>query len=266
MERREQEWRLIREESLVGATAMALDVVAAETCASGGPRTVRVYQWDPSTLSLGYRQSADTVNWSYCRREGIDVVRRPTGGGGIYHDSFGDISYSIIAPANELPSDLLESYNQLLVPIFDWFDSLGIEAEFSDRERPAIYHPACYLRELNPAHDIVVGERKISGNAQYRQRDVIIQHGSITFASKPSTHLGVFDKPGASVRDFTSRVTAVTEHSPVSRDEAVRLLEEALGSWCAAAVGTWSANEDERATELVASQFSSDDWTHRVND
>jgi lipoate-protein ligase A len=105
----DREWRLIREESWDGPLNMALDEIAAETAAEGGPRTVRVYQWDPSTLSLGYRQDEDTVAWDYCDREGISVTRRPTGGGGIYHDRYGDISYSIVAPADELPGDLMPS-------------------------------------------------------------------------------------------------------------------------------------------------------------
>lgn len=264
MGRQEREWRLIREESLDGARAMALDEVAAATCASGGPRTVRVYQWEPSTLSLGYRQAAETVNWSYCEQEGIGVVRRPTGGGGIYHDRIGDISYSIIAPAEELPSDLLESYERLLEPIFSWFDSLGIDAGFTREERPALFSPACYLREMHPAHDIVVSGKKISGNAQYRQREAIIQHGSITFDAKPTRHLGVFSESEVSVGEFKRRVTSITEHASVDRDDAVGALERALQSWSNAADRGWSPAEQEQATELVESKYSTGDWTYRL--
>ena len=77
----DRKWRLIREEARPGPLCMALDAVAAETAAAGGPRTVRVYRWSPATLSLGYRTDAAVVDWAFCEREGIDVVRRPTGGG-----------------------------------------------------------------------------------------------------------------------------------------------------------------------------------------
>lgn len=263
MGRQEREWRLIREESLCGSRAMALDEVAAATCASGGPRTVRVYQWDPSTLSLGYQQAAETVDWSYCEREGIDVVRRPTGGGGIYHDTVGDISYSIIAPAAELPSDLLESYERLLEPIFSWFESLGIEAAFTSEEQPALFTPACYLRELHPAHDIVVDGKKISGNAQYRQREAIIQHGSLSFEAKPARHIGVFSESGISEGEFRHRVTSITDQATVGRDGAVNALESVLQAWSAATDGAWTAAEQEQATDLVESKYSTDEWTYR---
>ncbi len=249
---------------MCGARAMAFDEVAAATCASGGPRTVRVYQWDPSTLSLGYRQPTETVNWGFCEQEGIGVVRRPTGGGGIYHDIIGDISYSIIAPAKEFPSNLLESYEQLLEPVFAWFDSLGIKASFTSVKQPAIYEPACYLRELSPAHDIVVGGKKISGNAQYRQRDVVIQHGSITFERKPARHLAVFADPGVTEDEFKRRITGIRDHVSIERDDAVDSLEAALQTWCGANEGSWTAAEREQVTDLVSSKYSTDDWTTRL--
>jgi hypothetical protein len=79
----DREWRLIAEEAREGALNMAFDEVAAGTAAAGGPLTLRVYRWEPSTLSLGYHQPADTVDWTYCEREGVPVVRRPPGGGGM---------------------------------------------------------------------------------------------------------------------------------------------------------------------------------------
>jgi len=75
----DREWRLIQAEARDGPMQMALEEIAAETAASGGPRTVRAYQWSPSTLSMGYRQEAESVDWAFCEHEGIDVTRRQTG-------------------------------------------------------------------------------------------------------------------------------------------------------------------------------------------
>ena len=135
----DRDWRLIREEARSGPMNMALDEIAAETVADGGPRTLRVYRWDPSTLSLGYHQEPETIDWAYCEREGITVTRRPTGGGAIYHDNFGDISYSIVAPAAELPGDLLDSYALLCEPLFDALERLGVDAAYAEDERPAVH-------------------------------------------------------------------------------------------------------------------------------
>ena len=259
----DREWRLIAEEAHPGPTNMALDVVTAETAAAGGPRTLRVYRWEPSTLSLGYGQASETVDWAHCEREGIAVTRRPTGGGGIYHDAFGDISYSIVLPADEVPGDLLESYSLLLEPILDAFDRMGVDARVAEEHRPALYQPACYLRELQPAHDVVAGGRKVSGNAQYRRKDAVIQHGSITYARSTEAHLAVFDDPDATPDAFEDRVTSVREQAGVTREAAVEALETALREWADADPGSWTDEERARAEAIVDEQFGDESWTGR---
>ncbi|WP_254536846.1 lipoate--protein ligase family protein [Halomarina litorea] len=256
----DREWRLVREESLPGPMCMALDAVAAETAAAGGPRTVRVYQWNPSTLSLGYRNDPADIDWEYCDRESIDVVRRPTGGGGIYHDTRGDISYSTIAPAAELPGDLMETYELLCRPLFDACAAMGVSAGFAEESYPELYHPACYLRELHPAHDVVYRGRKLSGNAQYRRRDSVIQHGSLTYSATPERTLGCFVDPGLTPAEVRERVTGIDEHGEVTRGEAVAALEEALAAWAGAEEGTWTDAELERAEEIATGKFGSEAW------
>jgi lipoate-protein ligase A len=264
----DREWRLIREESWSGQMNMALDEIAAETAAAGGPRTLRVYRWEPSTLSLGYHQDPTTVDWEHCEREGVGVTRRPTGGGGIYHDAHGDISYTVVAPADELPGDLVESYRRLCTPILDAFDRMGVPARFAETERPARHQPACYLRELHPAHDVVVAsegtERKVSGNAQHRRADAVVQHGSLTYTTRPERHLAVFaDADDVTPAAFRERVTGIADHADIGRETAVERLEAALGDWADAEVGTWTDNELARARDRAAEKYETDEWTRR---
>jgi lipoate-protein ligase A len=242
---------------------MALDAVAAETAADGGPWTLRVYSWEPSTLSLGYHQEPETIDWEYCEREGIDVVRRPTGGGAIYHDRHGDISYSLVAPAEALPGDLGATYELLCEPLFEALDRLGVDAGFADEPKPAVHEPACYLRAVDPAHDVVADDgRKLSGNAQYRQRDSVIQHGSLTYERTTDRHLSVFS---ADLDDetFCERVTSVREQAGQDRESTVAALETAFERWGEAEVGEWRESELERARELVETKFGTEDWTRR---
>ncbi|WP_128477451.1 lipoate--protein ligase family protein [Halorussus pelagicus] len=262
----DREWRLVREESRRGPLNMALDEIAARTAAQEGLRTVRVYQWDPSTLSLGYRQDPDTVAWDYCEREGITVTRRPTGGGGIYHDRFGDISYSIVAPADELPGDLMETYELLCEPVFDAFERLGVDAQFTDEKLPEIHQPACYLRELHPAHDIVANGRKISGNAQYRRKDAVIQHGSLKFDLDAERHLSTFADPDTSPAQFRERVTTINREADATRNEAVEAVEAALREWADADEGSWTDEELGRAEERAEAKFESEAWVRDRED
>ena len=276
----ERDWRLIRDEARDGATQMALEEVAVETALEEDVRTVRVYGWEPSALTMGYHQRAESVDWAYCDREEIDVTRRQTGGGGIYHDAYGDVAYTIVVPAEEVPGDLMDCYELLCEPIVEALRRLGVDAEFATEERPSVHQPACYLRDVHPAHDVVVpasttaeagenddGARKISGNAQYRRRDAVIQHGSITYARDPEHHLGVFADHAVSPGRFAERVTSVREETgsgadddPVSRERAVQTLENALGEWCDADTGEWRDDELEAAAAVVERKYGADSW------
>jgi len=260
------EWRLIREDVREGPMQMALDEVAAETAADGGPRTVRVYRWRPSTLSLGYGQDPDTVDWEACADRGVSVTRRQTGGGGIYHDVDGDISYSIVAPRSELPGDLLDAYHLLCEPILDAFERLGVDADYASESVPAVWSPACYLRALHPAHDIVAAGRKLSGNAQYRRRESVVQHGSLTYSVRAAAHLDVFSGHGVTPEEFREHVVGIDELAEVFRREAVETLEESLADWADAAEGSWTDAELDRAREKVEEKYAADEWVRRRPD
>ncbi len=278
---------------------MALDEVAAETAAAGGPATVRTYRWEPSCLTLGYRQDPETVDWAFCEREGIDVTRRQTGGGGIYHDARGDVAYSIAVPAADVPGELLDCYHLLCEPVLDAFDRLGIDADYVEESMPELYHPACYLRELHPAHDVVAGDsgdrgdsgdtgsrgdrRKIAGNAQYRKRDAVIQHGSLTFSVEAERHLGTFADSPVTPTQFRDRVVGMDELGDIDREDAVAAVEAALVAWVVGEGsgrggdgdreggdgsetvaldrdGSWTDAELRRAKELVETKYRDEDW------
>jgi lipoate---protein ligase len=261
----DQEWRLITDDPRDGATQMALEEVAARTALEDDCRTVRVYSWEPSTLSLGYRQEPESVDWEYCKREGIDVTRRQTGGGGIYHDRHADISYTIVAPAEEVPGDLMDCYALFCEPILEAFDRMGIDADFASAEQEAIYYPSCYLRDIHPAHDVVApasagaDAKKISGNAQYRQRDVVIQHGSLSYDLEPERHVGTFDAD-IDRETFTDRVTSIREQAGIDREEAVETVADSLRDWCDATDGDWNSGELEAARDLADRKFDSKGW------
>lgn len=277
------DWRLIPEQMLDGASSMAIDEVAAETVANGGPATVRVYRWVPSTLSLGYGNDADIVDWEFCEDLNFTVTRRPTGGGAIYHGSAEDVAYSIIAPADEFSSDVTESYRELLEPVLDAFERNGLDVSFADEEREAVWSPSCYLRELDPAHDLVGPDgRKIAGNAQYRTRDAIVQHGSLSFDVDADTHLECFADAPVSIDEFEANVCGALEF--VDYDEVVETgvgamggydlhrsrfvsdLEDALAEWAGAEEGEWTDAEKDRAADIGDEKYRSEAWVRDRTD
>ena len=256
------EWRLIRDSARPGSEQLALEEAAAETARSEGIGTVRVYGWQPSCLSLGYNQDPATVDWEYCEAAGIDVTRRQTGGGGILHDATGDVAYTIVAPREAVPGDLLACYRELCRPILTALEAVGLDATLAETSRDALFAPACYLRDVHPAHDIVVDGAKVSGNAQYRQRDAVIQHGSITYDVEPASSLAVFEDHGLTEATVRERVTSVRDHTDATREDLWDALETALADWSGATPGTWRSQERELAISLCAEKYERASWIH----
>lgn len=124
--------------------------------------TLRFYGWKPPAISIGYFQSLrEEIDLDECAGQKVDYIRRVTGGGAVFHDR--EVTYSLISPIDGefIPYDINKSYRKICQGIIDGLDILGIDSQFV------------------PLNDIVAGGKKISGNAQTRKGNVILQHGTI---------------------------------------------------------------------------------------
>lgn len=124
--------------------------------------TLRIYSWSPPAVSIGRFQSLkDEVDVAYCDKEGINYVRRITGGGAVFHDQ--ELTYSFCVPiSNDFFSpDLQESYRFICGAVIKGLAKTGIVAEYK------------------PINDLIVNNKKISGCAQTRKNKIILQHGTV---------------------------------------------------------------------------------------
>lgn len=76
--------RLIVDGKREGTMNMALDLSLAESAALEKVTTIRIYEWLRPTLSLGKHQKTHNLDLNYINKEGISIVKRPTGGRGFY--------------------------------------------------------------------------------------------------------------------------------------------------------------------------------------
>jgi lipoate-protein ligase A len=247
------EWRLIPLDANDAVTNMAIDEAVSESVASGqAAPTLRFYRWQPSAVSIGYFQSlTDEVDLDACREAEIDYVRRRTGGGAVYHDYAGEVTYSLIAPQSYFSRDVEESYAEICAHVVDALDELGIDAQFS------------------PINDVVADGRKISGNAQTRRKDVLLQHGTVLHAVEPArmfTYLRpdvekVSDKLVQSVRQ---RVTSVEDlrGEQTAIETTYEALREAFSDGRAVSEGELSKRERSRA-DALCERYQSESWNHQ---
>ena len=174
-------WRLLVDDTpRTGAANMALDEAIMDAVAAGeSPPTLRFYAWLPACLSLGKRQPLSGVDQARCRRDGVDVVRRATGGLAILHTD--ELTYSLAT----LPSDpraegaILDAYRKLSQGLVAGLRLLGLPAAMNPVDPLASKYTSAACFEVPTAYEITIGERKLLGSAQTRPAGRVLQHGSL---------------------------------------------------------------------------------------
>lgn len=161
-------WRFLKLEVKDAFTNMAVDEAVLSARISGMvPNTLRFYRWKPSAVSVGRFQ--DVFNEVYvenCRKHGVDIVRRITGGGAVYHDHVGEITYSVTVKESDLGFvDVTSTYNMICKGLIEAAKILGITADFNPGDP-------------KKCPNVTINRRKISGSAQSHRKGVLLQHGT----------------------------------------------------------------------------------------
>jgi lipoate-protein ligase A len=240
---------------------MGLDQALLEAVSRGAsPPVLRLYGWIPPAVSVGYFQGlAEEVDLDACKRYGVDVVRRISGGGSVFH--LAELTYSMVIPLTHVlaGSTIHESYKILCAGIIRGLDLLGVSSRFV------------------PINDIISGERKISGNAQTRRMGCLLQHGTILLENDVDLMFELLRVPsekikGKLIQDVKERITSLKTllGQPVPFDEAESALAEgfrqALSLEFISAVpggetpAALTPEEEERARELALEKFGSSPW------
>jgi lipoate-protein ligase A len=173
---------LLDEQPARGSVNMAVDQALLESVQAGAPPALRFYQWSPACLSFGRNQ---TVRGIYdperARRDGIDMVRRPTGGLAVLHHH--ELTYAIALPASLLggPRSAYAAINRALV---EGLARLGVSAFLAGDThagpQPGSLQP-CFQQPA-PGEVMATGGSlagKLVGSAQRCERRTLLQHGSI---------------------------------------------------------------------------------------
>ncbi len=161
------------------AVNMALDFFLAENIAADDDPILRFYGWEPHCLSLGKHQDAGLIKRTQLAKDGIDLVRRPTGGSAVLHAH--ELTYSLIVHGGqEYHHQIYRLFHHVLA---DTLRKLSYEVQLHDRGVEGNYLKegqktfACFNRSA--FSEIKYQDKKVVGSAQKLFRNSLLQHGSI---------------------------------------------------------------------------------------
>lgn len=188
MKKGQSTWRLIDSGRCQPFYNMAVDEVLMR--GAGNSVTVRFYSWEPPTLSLGYFQKAGDFDLDALEAQGIPFVRRPTGGGAIYHCE--ELTFAVAAGflgQRRLGATLWERYERVHGAVCLALSAFGVDSKMRGGALAPPFSPSehklCFNRTIGC--DIVAGGRKLVGSAQRKTPDGFLQHGSIPLRENPMT-------------------------------------------------------------------------------
>lgn len=234
---------------------MAIDEAICRLRSQGKSlNTIRLYRWKPSAVSIGYFQILDQeVDVEACKRLGVDIIRRMTGGGAVYHSYDGEVTYSVIVNQDnpKIPLNIIKSYELICSGVVAAMENLGIKADF------------------RPVNDIDVNDKKISGNAQTRRWNVVLQHGTILLDADIKTMFTVLKVSKEKISDkliksAEERVTTIRRE--LGRKVSFKETAEALKISFPKVFGVQliesglSREEKDLASRLRKEKYSTPEW------
>ena len=225
-------WRLLSKGSSSGAYNMALDYELTQ--AGDENNILRLYGWNPRAISIGFHQSPYIVDIERCKKDGIDIVRRPTGGRAILHDN--EVTYSLILRGGEFNFE--EVYSKVHLAIAAAILKLGIEVNLVDTKpskgqlNPGSGKSTCFTSAAKT--ELEYKGRKIVGSAGRQYKEALLIHGSILLGSEHKdiiNYLHLPDKKRNIVRSALASKTSDLTTILGRRVDAEKMVENLIKSF-----------------------------------
>lgn len=251
-----EEWRLLETGFHTAAENMAIDrAILVAHSQQRVPPTVRFYGWNPAAISIGYFQHlTDEVDLEACKSFNIDYVRRITGGGAVFHED--EVTYSFVIREDhpQISKNILESYGSICQAIIEGLSHLNVHSSYA------------------PINDIVVNEKKISGNAQTRKHQTVLQHGTVLTDVNVEKMFQLLKVPnekikGRLIKNVKERVTSLSHemNESFTFDQVSNALKSGFEDVFDISLVKGSITEEELdlAQSFKSNCFGAKEWNHQ---
>jgi lipoate-protein ligase A len=253
-------WTLLVDPPSDGAWNMALDQALLDAAEREGLATLRLYTWDPYTLSFGRNEPA-TRRYDRAAIEArrMAVVRRPTGGRAVWHAD--EVTYAVAAPA-EIFGSLRDTYRAIHGLLAEALMGLGAPVGLAaDRPAVGVGAGACFASAAG-GEVVTLDGGKVVGSAQVRSGEAFLQHGSIILSGAQEEVAAV--TAGGATPPNVVGLTKLLPPARAARESVVRaIVAVAARRWEVPAEGAALPDGLRRATEALVPRFADPAWTWR---
>ncbi|MBL7998045.1 MAG: lipoate--protein ligase family protein [Candidatus Kapabacteria bacterium] len=181
------EARIRIEQYCSGTQNMEHDIaLAADAANAHGLILIRLYSWKPWCISLGMNQKETDIDIVKCRNEGIDVVRRPTGGRAVFHARELTYSFAMQLQGGISHHDVYAGFHAILLNAVRSLGAQGAGFEQSQPNFAELYsnnHDTLSCFASSARYELTSGGKKLVGSAQRKYGTVLLQHGSLLLDS-----------------------------------------------------------------------------------
>jgi lipoate-protein ligase A len=249
------EWQLLHPGPLDPLMHLALDQVLAEEVGEGRRApTLRIWEWASPAVVIGSFQSVkNEVDAENATKYGFPVVRRISGGGAMFIEPAGAVTYSIYAPID-------------LVQGMSFADSYAFFDEWAVQALRSLGIDATYV----PLNDIASPTGKIGGAAQKRLGNGgVLHHVTMAYDMDGDRmaevlRIGREKLSDKGTKSANKRVDPLRSQTGMTREQIIERMIETFRAAHGLTDGALTDFELERANELVATKFATDDWLYRV--
>jgi len=228
--------------------------------------TLRVFRWSSPSISLGRFQSVEReILLDACEQQGVQLVRRPTGGRAVYHRD--EFTYSIvISKRYGVPSGIVAAYAYLAQGLQSALNLLGVRAELSDERVSKTPSAACFASSTQA--DLTSGGFKLIGSAQVWKDDALLQQGSLPLDDRAAEFFAMLRFSSEDAREealaaYREKTTPLhTFASQVAWDEVARAFRAGFSAALQNEFveGELSASEWELARRLEQEKYRKLEW------
>ena len=222
--------------------------------------TLRFYEWSSPAFSFGYFQDITSeVNVEACRTDGIELVKRMTGGGTVVHGW--ELTYTLILPRAATEIGVSDAYRRIGQSLVKAFHKLGVPAQcYAACSDSAETAPNICL--TNPAeHDVMSDDKKLAGVSVRRNRDGIMFQGYISLDVPPFSILKRVSKNPEIQQHVRETSTAINiDGRFITRDALIQAICETFEIEIAFNLGELSLTEHTQAETLVETKYATTAW------